>query len=173
MKAFHHSKVIPWGYARVSSRHAVVTLLIAMLCCYAATAGWAQTAYTSGYGGEVNIHLQILSGGSEYGQFAPAPAVNSQGIASYGPLEESAEGVAINLSDIVIVESGSLTGMVNFDDSTLTASSLGEAQDVHVMTAVIDSPGSGTFVDAGSVNSESIITGSCGDLQASASSTIN
>lgn len=172
MKAFHSLKVPFPLWIRNTPRFVVFSATLTLLYTCSATLGWAQTAYSRASGAEVNVQLDIGSSDSQQGVFLPAPVVSGQGPSDYGPVEDSAAGVAIDLSELVIVESGSLHASINYVQSLGQLSGMGQADNIFVSTALVDSFGDSNFIVADSVSSEALILGSCGSLVGNPTSSI-
>ncbi len=172
MKAFDSSMLSVFLCIRNAPRFVIFSTALILLYTCAATPGWADTAFSRASGAEVNIRLELGPGGSQQGVFLPAPVVSGQGQSDYGPLQDSAAGVAIDLSELAIVESGSLHGSVSYDQSAGRVSGIGQADNIFISTALVDSFNDGTFIVADSVSSEALIFGSCGSLVANPVSSI-
>lgn len=132
--------------------------------------GWTQSAASNGYGAAVDLELNLLNIGADVGVFAPAPDVSGEGDSSYGPLTGTAVGVDIGLLNAVSVDTGLLSGAAAYDQPGLSATGEGAVENAEVLAVL---PGLlGLGVTADSIFSNSEITGTCGNLQVNASSTI-
>lgn len=153
------------------SRSLIFTLvIIAVIGCLSVSAGWAQTASSGGFGLQADIELSVLGLGGEGLHTGSQPSVFGQGTASYGPIQDVVYQLDENLLGAVGIGIDVLSAAAAYDAGSMLVSGEGATEGTDVSVGVPGIPA--LQVSADVLLSESVISGECGDLSATAGGTI-